>query len=87
MKPLRITDGYTEIAALERGRLVELYITKPGSDSVVTAHASAKLLFHLACWLAVYWIYARLCGLRDRFDAKKARKEVSEVPDVEYGTD
>ena len=85
MKPLRITDGYTEITAAPRGRMVEVFITEPGEGDVYIAHGTARLFFRLGIWCVLNWIFGRLCGLRDRSEAKKLRKQISEVPDVEYG--
>lgn len=67
MKLFRKTDGYTEVAAVPQGDLVELFVTYPGeSQEVLHAHFSAKLAWRLGIWLIWYWIRDRLLGLSAR---------------------
>ena len=67
MRVFRKTDGYTEVAAVPRGDMVELYVSYPGEQSgVVHTHFSAKLAWRLAVWLLHYWIVDRLFGWKER---------------------
>lgn len=64
MKLFRKTDGYTEVAAVPQGDLVELFVTYPGeSEDVLHAHFSAKIAWRLGVWLLWYWVRDRLFGL------------------------
>jgi hypothetical protein len=84
MKPLRVTDGYVEVAAFPRNAMVEMYVTEPGSEEVYPFHMSAKIAVRLAIWCIKYWIFARWCGLKDRLDLRKAKSQLNQLPDVEY---
>lgn len=83
-KPVRLTDGYTEVGAIPREVMVELYVSLPDSEEMAAIHISARLGFRLGLWLIKNWIIGRLCGLRDRAKLAEARKQLHEIPDVEY---
>lgn len=85
MKPIRLTDGYTETGAIPQGAMVELFFTFPDSDQVLPVHLTARLAFRLALWLLAYWIIGRWWGVKDRKDLNKAREALLTEPGVEYG--
>jgi hypothetical protein len=71
MKPFRVTDGYTEVTAMDERKMVELFFTSPGDGPVTHAHLQEKIAWRLALWLLRYWFLGRLCGLRSWWEHRK----------------
>lgn len=67
MRVFRKTDGYTEVAAVPREDMVELYVSYPGEQvGVIHTHFSAKLAWRLGIWLLTYWARDRLFGWKQK---------------------
>ncbi len=84
MKLFRKTDGYTEVAAVPQGDLVELFVTYPGeSQEVLHAHFSAKIAWRLGIWLLWYWIRDRMFGTKQLLTIKSQKRRLFAGAEIE----
>jgi hypothetical protein len=73
MKPLRVTDEYVELAATPARGMVELFVTAPGSASVLQAHVPEKLAWRLGLWLLFWFVWERMLGWKSRKELREHR--------------
>lgn len=76
MKPLRITDGYTEVAATDERSSIELYFAN-AEGQVTQTYLTKALAIHLAIWIFKWWISSRWTGIRGWYTDYKIRKSLN----------
>ena len=78
MTPLRVTDGYIEVAAIPTKGNVELFIVRPGNQGVLQVHVPERLLVRLAVWTLWWWARDRFCGWKTRQELQRVRRYLRE---------
>lgn len=82
MEPIRVTDGYVEVAGTVEQTVVELLVQESVQDSYASIRLTESVAVHLARWIIRWWIFERWCGLKSWLSARKLRKQLNIRSDV-----
>jgi len=77
MQPLRITDGYTELAATTEKTMLEVFVQEEVQDSYTSFRLTEPVAVRLAWWIIKWWITERLFGFKARKEAKQLKASLN----------
>lgn len=77
MTPLRITDGYVELAATVEQTVIELYVQEDDQPDVTSLRLTQPVAIRLAWWIFKWWFNERWCGWKSWFEARALKKQLN----------
>lgn len=77
MTPLRITDGYVEVAATIEQTVVEMYVQETDQTDVLSVRLTQPIAIRLAWWIFRWWFNERWLGYKSWFEARALKKRLN----------